>query len=440
MLGKKKVTLFIQKDFVTFIRFMKIIHTADWHLGNVFHGHRRTEEHAHFFDWLLRQIEEQEPDVLLITGDVFDTANPSAEAERAYYNFLQRATKALPGLNVIITAGNHDSAGRLEAPQALLADKGIFVVGTIRTDEDGEPLIDPLYLPIPLRGEEVANCVVFALPYLRSSDYPAGLSPEEGLAYFFERLHKYHKKSDFRGLPVIVAAHFYANGAQIAAEGRSERIVVGGQECVDPEVIGENVSYAALGHLHRAQTLSDAPLTAYAGSALPMSFSEKYYQHGANLVFIDDEGYSRLERLEYTPLRALVTIPERGAMTGDEALKAVAQLSKMRRGDEATCPYLELRILEDMPRPELMHQLSEELEDKAVRFCCVKRESHAPTGKSAQQKNISIDRLREMDPREMAQRIYHERFGSEMPEALAQRFEQAVSAALATESAEENEE
>lgn len=84
---------------------MKILHTADWHLGNVFHGHVRTDEHQHFLQWLLGVIEERKPDALLITGDVFDTANPSASAEELFYDFLLQATSTLPGLQVVITAG-----------------------------------------------------------------------------------------------------------------------------------------------------------------------------------------------------------------------------------------------------------------------------------------------------------------------------------------------
>ena len=95
---------------------MKILHTADWHLGNNFHGYDRTDEHRHFLRWLLEVMEEKQPDVLIVAGDVFDTANPSARAEELLYDFLLRATQTVRGLQIVLIAGNHDSAGRLEAP------------------------------------------------------------------------------------------------------------------------------------------------------------------------------------------------------------------------------------------------------------------------------------------------------------------------------------
>ena len=93
---------------------MKIIHTADWHLGNNFHGHDRTNEHRHFLNWLLHTLDKQQPDALLIAGDVFDSSNPSAAAEELLFDFLLKATTLVPGLQVVITAGNHDSGSRLD--------------------------------------------------------------------------------------------------------------------------------------------------------------------------------------------------------------------------------------------------------------------------------------------------------------------------------------
>ena len=100
---------------------MKILATSDWHLGNLFHGNDRLPEHKHFLQWLLVQIAEQKPDALLVAGDIFDNGNPSAAAQTVYYEFLADATHLCPNMQIIITAGNHDSASRLEAPRPLLA-------------------------------------------------------------------------------------------------------------------------------------------------------------------------------------------------------------------------------------------------------------------------------------------------------------------------------
>ncbi len=111
---------------------MKIIHTADWHIGQTFFGHDRKREHAIFFEWLRGQVKKQEADLLLIAGDVFETANPSAEAQKTYYTFLRDITAENPNLQIIITAGNHDSAARLEAPAPLLDTMNISVRGVVK--------------------------------------------------------------------------------------------------------------------------------------------------------------------------------------------------------------------------------------------------------------------------------------------------------------------
>ena len=207
---------------------MKLIHTADWHLGNSFHRHDREGEFTHFLRWMLETLRQQQPDALLISGDVFDSANPSARAEEMFYQFLNDATETVPGIQIVITAGNHDSAGRLEAPQALLKTHNIYVRGLIHRNEEGEIDFDEYLLPLSLRDNAEARVVCFAIPYLRSGDYPAGMSVEEGLRYFLNGLQKRFRKSPFKALPTVACAHYYAAGADINAEEHSERLVVGG--------------------------------------------------------------------------------------------------------------------------------------------------------------------------------------------------------------------
>ena len=101
---------------------LKLIHTADWHLGQTFFGYDREAEHEAFLGFLTNLLVERETDVLLIAGDVFDVTNPSAGAQRRFYRFLREANRLNPGLQIVIIAGNHDSAIRLEAPNPLLEE------------------------------------------------------------------------------------------------------------------------------------------------------------------------------------------------------------------------------------------------------------------------------------------------------------------------------
>ena len=124
---------------------MKLIHTSDWHLGQLFHGHERHAEHQAFLDWLIGQLQEREPDALLIAGDIFDHANPSGQSQGQYYRFLAEARRHCPKLDIVVIAGNHDSAGRLEAPESLLEAFGVRVIGQLQPDGNPSRALVPLH-------------------------------------------------------------------------------------------------------------------------------------------------------------------------------------------------------------------------------------------------------------------------------------------------------
>ena len=408
---------------------MKILHTADWHLGNNFHGYDRTGEHRHFLDWLLGQLRSRQPDALVVAGDVFDSANPSSRAEQLLFDFLQQATEAVPGLQIVLIAGNHDSAARLEAPAALLKPLNIYVRGTVHFTEAGEPDFDYYLLPLAPRTEREAACVCMALPYLRGGDYPAGMTPEEGLRLFFQEMHRSLRESDFAGLPVVAVAHFYAAGAEVCEGEHSERLVVGGQDCVHTDVVGKGVAYTALGHLHKAQRVDGHDHVRYAGSALPMSFSERGYRHGADCVTLSPEGRVEVQRLDYNPLRHLMTIPAQGkAARVKEVFDEIAQLPKRRKDDDGTdWPYLEIRIEEQQPEPTLWHDVCEALADRAVHLCRLlrvrpERDEASGTGTAPA---ASADELRRLEPLRMAQSYFEARYAQPMPQALIDRFKTA---------------
>lgn len=411
---------------------IRFIHTADWHLGNTFHGHQRLDEHAHFLEELLGIVTSRRPDALIIAGDVFDTANPPASAEEQFFNFLLRATEAVRGLQVVVIAGNHDSAGRLAAPAELLRQHNVYVRSLVRKDEEsGEPDFADYILPLSsLTSEGEAVASVFAVPYLRASDYPAGQTPGEGVRWFLNGISRAYRRTDFKRLPVIVTAHLYAAGAEVCEDEHSERLVVGGQDCVDARSLGCGAAYTALGHIHKAQTVGGGEgVTAYSGSALPMSFSEKNYRHGVTWVEISDEGDVVTERIAIAPLRGLITIPARGAATPAEALDAIASLpAREKKAADTDWPYLELRVVESEPQPELRHRLQEALADRAVRFCRVVRE--VPDRKKDKEEIASLETLRQLSPAEMANRIFESQYSAPMSPALEERFNKATAAAL----------
>jgi len=150
---------------------IRILHTADWHLGQTFFGYDRAEEHKAFLDWLAEEIRQNEIDALVIAGDVFDVSNPSAASQRIYYEFIYRVTAENPKLQIVIVAGNHDSAARLEAPLPLLQAMRTEVRGVVRKLEGGEIDYDHLTIELKNREGEV-EVLCMAVPFLRQGDYP----------------------------------------------------------------------------------------------------------------------------------------------------------------------------------------------------------------------------------------------------------------------------
>ena len=222
---------------------MRIIHTADWHLGQTFFGYDRTAEHTRFFDWLKAVVKEKSADLLLVSGDVYDTQNPSAESQRLFYRFIKELNNENPTLQVIIIAGNHDSGARLEAPNPLLDLYNVQVRGYVHRKDDD---IDYKRHIIPIKdsaGDLAAYCL--AVPYLRQGDFPKADGYSKGVEALYTKLYeaatemlntcKSHTGTDIRGaaVPIIAMGHLYANGASVLDDDRTEGIVIGGLDVVE---------------------------------------------------------------------------------------------------------------------------------------------------------------------------------------------------------------
>ena len=407
---------------------MKIIHTADWHLGNVFHRHNRVAEHRHFFGWLRDTIVQQQPDALIVSGDIFDGPNPAAEVQRLFYDFLTHLSVEHPGMSIILIAGNHDSGARLEAGEELLRLHNIFVRGTVWKDAEGETYFERMILPLAPRGSDTAEVVCYALPFLRPADYPAGLSVQDGLRHYLTNLDKRLKKTAFKRLPVVVAAHCYAHGALIQAHEHSERLVVGGQDMVEIDTMGKAYAYVALGHIHRPQAVGNCANVRYAGSPLALSFSERDYKRAVNLVEIDTQGHVETTSLFYTPLCALISLPDRGALDPQEALSRLRSLPDAQPDDDREAyPYVEMNIRLAQPEPELRRRIGEIIEHKAVKFCRITTSTYREQSAQDDTQRPAVENsLHSQAPIDIAKQYYTARYGNEMPEALVERFNIAV--------------
>lgn len=387
---------------------MRIIHTADWHLGQTFFEYDRKGEHTLFLAWLREQAKAHEVDVLLVAGDVFDTPNPSAESQRQFYTFLKDVTAENPTLQIIIVAGNHDSAARLEAPNPLLEAMNVTVRGVVRRTEDGEIDFDHLIVPLDKGG----HCL--AVPYLRQGDYPESATYVEGVQTMYREL--FERVPD-KSKPIIAMGHLQATGSEISQNDRAERTIIGGLECISPETFDIKIAYTALGHLHRAQRVSGRENVRYAGAPLPMSFAEKNNKQGITLVIIADK--PEIERIEFDAPVKLLSIPPL-------SLAAVlSEIEQLPNGEVCeTSPFLEIKVLITEPEPSLRVQIEKALEGKAVRLARVEAKM---CGNESEQHTISYEELQKITPLDMATDIFKRKYGGDaMPVAMKGLLETVI--------------
>ena len=401
---------------------MKIICTSDWHLGNLFHGNDRLPEHRHFLSWLLARIKEQHPDALLIAGDIFDNGNPSAAAQSAYYEFLADATETCPDMNVVIIAGNHDSASRLEAPRALLTRHKVEIRGNVHrswvaNEDGGNWVINYDDLMIPINGSDGSQAIVLTVPYLRS-DVVQNANYSEGVNTILRELTA-KAREKYRDSPLIMIAHMYAKGADIAKSDASEKIVIGGQEEVNMQGWDEHPDYFACGHIHKRQHIWNTDWAHYSGSVLPMSFAEKDYHHGVDMVTIENGTKPQIEFLEYEPQHKLMFLPEtEEELTPKKLVKRINAELQDRTEDKLddNFVYLVLKVTLEKVNNDTIKELEALIGTKNAVLCKIQKiipELDIATISGSQHLQ-SIDDILNRDPLDTLKETFAVKNGKEM--------------------------
>ena len=287
---------------------MKILHTSDWHLGQKFSSREREEEHRLALDWLAQAITEEEIDLLIIAGDVFDIGNPPNYARALYYNFFKKIRRS-NCRHIVITAGNHDSPHMLEAPKELLQLLDIHVVG-IATNHPADEL---LVLKDEQGNPEV---IVAAVPFLRDQDLRRSVSGEngqdrverirEGILAHYEAVGKAAEPWEKLEIPIIATGHLYTSGAQ--ASDKQDNIYLGNLENIRADQFPAVFDYVALGHIHRAQAVGGIRHIRYCGSLIPLSFSETKDDKVVTIIAFQKKIISEIRDLPVPVFRRLKTI------------------------------------------------------------------------------------------------------------------------------------
>ncbi|PRY72225.1 exonuclease SbcCD subunit D [Halomonas ventosae] len=398
---------------------MKLIHTADWHLGQSFHGQERHVEHHAFLDWLLDTLVARQADALLVAGDIFDVVNPSLAAQALLYDFIVSAHERLPGLDIVLIAGNHDSGNRIELPAPLMRRLNTHALGRVRWQDDGD--LDAEHLLVPLsdeNGETRAWCM--ALPFLRpaevtgasrASDDDAPNDYVSGIGRVHTRLVEAARARREPGQALVAMSHAHLHGAAVS-EASERPIVIGGEESISAALFPDDIAYVALGHLHRAQQVGEARIR-YSGSPLPLDFSEVAYPHQVVEVMLDGEALAATEAL---PVPRPVAMHRIGPAPLEQVLAELAALeddpdlppdARGRERSRERWPWLEVRVELETPIPDLRARVEAALDGKALRLLRLERRLPRVEGEDTPAR---ID-LESLGPRKLFELTWASRWG-----------------------------
>ena len=247
---------------------MKFIHLSDLHLGKRLNGYSRLEEQRDVLSQIIRIVEEERPDAVLVAGDIYDRPIPPEEATRLLSSFLfQLHELKLP---VLLISGNHDSAERIAFAADLLEDSQIYI----------SPAYDGMVKRILLHDAD-GEVAFHLLPFIKPVDVRRAWPEEEKeINDYTDALRVAVRHMDLSSPRNVLLAHQFVTGA---SRCESEELSIGGQDNVDAEVFSP-FDYVALGHLHGPQSVGDNPRIRYCGTPLMYSVSERLHRKSVSVV------------------------------------------------------------------------------------------------------------------------------------------------------------
>jgi exonuclease SbcD len=372
---------------------MKILHTSDWHLGRALDGRKRYDEYEAFLNWLAELIENQDIDVLLVAGDVFDNSTPSNRSQALYYRFLCRVA-ASPRRHVVVTAGNHDSPSFLDAPRELLKFLNIHVVGCASESAADEVMVIK-------RPDGEPELIVCAVPYLRDRDIrtaEAGETVEdkerkivEGIRAHYRMVYDAAREKQAllnRAVPIVAMGHLYTEGGKTVDGDGVRELYIGSLFHVGRDVFPEGIGYLALGHLHIPQCVGKSDFIRYSGSPLAIGFGEAAQKKSVVLVEFSDDG---------GPIVADIPVPcfqELRTLRGDWPTLA-RDLDELKgRGSKA---WLEILYEGEEAAGDLQHRLDEAIAGTGIEILRVRNNRMVERAMSGNGGEETLDDLKVTD-------------------------------------------
>ncbi len=397
---------------------MKILHTSDWHLGHTLYGFDRQEEQQDMLQQIIEITRKERPDAFLLSGDVYDISQPSATAQQMFSECMAQLHRSVPGMCIIVTAGNHDGGSRTEAFHSLLSMVDIHTIGTIDKEHPENHIIE-------LSGKGF----IIALPYASERNIPDG---------FYTLLSDMVAERNPEGLPVVMMAHTTVKSADFSGHDQKFDNLIGGIEGVEISTFGDGYDYLALGHIHRPQTFTikdSERLVRYSGTPIAISFDEEVNQsgferegsdlrehgHSVSIVEIHSRGAKPTVRTERVKnIHPLITLPEDGPRPWNEVKEVFDKYPSSIQS------YIRLNVaIEDTLPSSAYAEVHEIAKKKACRFCLInavrQEKSHTATHRT-----MELSEFQQQQPIDILKRYYHDKNGGDLPQDLEEMFLTAV--------------
>ena len=378
---------------------MKIIHTSDWHLGQNLYGYDRTQEQSLALQQIEDLVRQETPDALVVSGDIYDTAQPSSAVQTLFTGAVMRMHLASPRTAIIITAGNHDSGSKHEISRVLWETQNVHMIGTINKEDTLEQIIE-----LPGTG------FIIAVPYSSERHIPEG---------FWQGLLDEVESRNEAGLPVVLSAHLTVSGCDFQGHENARDFSVGGIDALELEDLGTGYDYVALGHIHRAQTIEGSGgRVRYSGTPVPVSFDENY-AHTVSVVEIVSHG--AVPVIREVPIAnpcPLVTLPSDHFAPWDEVRGLLLEYPK----DKPSYVRLNVEVEDTLP-PDAIAEAKKILLEGSGRFCLVN--ARRKKTEAAEKTSLSVTEFRAMEPVAVA-RLYAQESGRAFDEDLEALFREVV--------------
>lgn len=378
---------------------MKLIHTSDWHLGHTLYGYDRTIEQKAMLEQMVELVREHKPDVFLISGDVYHTSQPSAAVQTMFSEAMVKLHCTHPDMYIVVIAGNHDSASKHEIFTTPWKALNVYAIGNLDKENPQKHIIE-----VPGKG------IVLAVPYAYERNIPDG---------FFQELIDIASPSHrIAELPIILMAHTTVKGADITGHDKKYDDQVGGIDYIEVEKMGQGYDYLALGHIHKAQYIHTGKHNVrYSGTPISVSFDENY-KHTVSLVEVNKGETPVLKELEIINPFPLVTLPNEGYATWNEAKELLSNF------DDSIPAYIRLNVLvEGFLPPNAKDEAYALTNGKQCKVCLLNTKQK--NASSDIKETLTVQELQAMNPLDIAI-DYAQSKGIEFTEEMQDMFKEVL--------------